>query len=269
MKKLLTLVLALTMVVMCLAGCGNNAATNSEAESDLAYITEKGKMVIGYTVYAPMNYTDDNGEFTGFDTELAKAVCEKLGVEPEFIEIDWDTKEVELNAKNLDCIWNGFTITEEREENLDFSKPYIENKQVVVIRKADAEKYTSAASLAEANLVAEISSAGESAIAEDAELSKANYTAVAKQTDGLMEVKAGTADAVVLDVTLANAMVGEGTSYEDLQIVEGLDLAVEFYGVGFRTGSDVVAKVNEAFDALIADGTMEALGAKYEVNICK
>ena len=228
MKKILALTLVALMAVMCLAGCGN-----TETASDLAYITEKGKMVIGYTVYAPMNYTDDAGNFTGFDTELAIAVCEKLGVEPEFIEIDWDTKEVELNAKNLDCIWNGFTITEEREENLDFSKPYIENKQVVVIRKADAAKYTDAASLADAKLVAEISSAGESAIADDENLSKANYTAVAKQTDGLMEVKAGTADAVVLDVTLANAMVGDGTSYADLQIVEGLDLAVEFYGVGF------------------------------------
>ena len=264
MKKLLAIMLAVVMVLS-LAACGNTA----ETESDLAYITEKGSMVIGYTVYAPMNFTDEAGNFTGFDTELAVAVCEKLGVEPEFIEIDWDTKEVELNAKNLDCIWNGFTITEEREENLDFSKPYIENKQVVVIRKADAATFTDAASLSSAKLVAEIASAGESAIADNADLAKADYTAVAKQTDGLMEVKAGTADAVVLDVTLANAMVGDGTSYSDLQVVEGLDLAVEFYGVGFRTGSDVVAKVNEAFDALIADGTMEALGAKYEVNVCK
>lgn len=265
MKKFLSLALVLIMAAMALAGCGAKPAV----ESDLAYITDKGTMVIGYTVYAPMNYTDETGEFTGFDTELAKAVCEKLGVTPEFIEIDWDTKEIELNAKNLDCIWNGFTITEERKENISFSKPYIENKQVVVIRKSDAAKYTDAASLSTANLVAEISSAGESAIADDENLAKANYTAVAKQTDGLMEVKAGTADAVVLDVTLANAMVGDGTSYADLQIVEGLDLAVEFYGVGFRKGSDVVAKVDEAFDALIADGTMEALGAKYEVNVCK
>lgn len=266
-KKILSLTMALLLVVCVFAGCANNAET--EVESDLAYITDKGTMVIGYTVYAPMNFTDEDGNFTGFDTELAEAVCAKLGVTPEFIEIDWDTKEVELNAKNLDCIWNGFTITEERKENISFSKPYIENKQVVVIRKADAQKYVDAASLSEANLVAEISSAGESAIADDADLAKANYTAVAKQTDGLMEVKAGTADAVVLDVTLANAMVGEGTSYEDLQIVDGLDLAVEFYGIGFRKGSDAVAKVDEALDALIADGTMEKLGKKYEVNVCK
>jgi len=178
------------------------------AESDLEYIKKNGKMVIGYTVYAPMNYTNDAGEFVGFDTEFAKAVCEKLGVEPEFVEINWDTKEVELEAKKIDCIWNGFTITEEREENLDFSIPYILNKQVVVIRKADVEKYKDTASLAAANLVAETSSAGESAIKDDENLSKANYTAVAKQTDALLEVKSKAADAAVLDYTLANSMVG-------------------------------------------------------------
>lgn len=181
----------------------------SEGESDLEYIKGKGKMTIGYTVYAPMNYTDDKGEFVGFDTEFAKAVCEKLGVEPDFVEINWDTKEIELEAKTIDCIWNGFTMTEEREENLDFSVPYILNKQVVVIRKADAEKYKDTASLSSARLVAEVASAGETAIADDENLAKATYTAVTKQTDALLEVKSNTADAAVLDYTLANAMVGK------------------------------------------------------------
>lgn len=184
-------------------------ATRAAGESDLDYIKGKGKMTIGYTVYAPMNYTDDNGEFVGFDTEFAEAVCEKLGVEPEFVEINWDTKEIELNAKKIDCIWNGFTMTEEREENLDFSVPYILNKQVVVIRKADIDKYKDTASLKNARLVAEVASAGESAIADDENLSQANYTAVTKQTDALLEVKSNTADAAVLDYTLANAMVGK------------------------------------------------------------
>ncbi|MBQ6999190.1 MAG: transporter substrate-binding domain-containing protein [Clostridia bacterium] len=166
-------------------------------------------MTIGYTVYAPMNYTDDEGNFVGFDTEFAEAVCAKLGVEPDFVEINWDTKEIELEAKTIDCIWNGFTMTEEREENLDFSVPYILNKQVVVIRKADSAKYTDTASLADARLVAEVASAGETAIADDEELSKATYTAVTKQTDALLEVKSNTADAAVLDYTLANAMVGK------------------------------------------------------------
>lgn len=182
--------------------------SRASGESDLEYVKGKGKLTIGYTVYEPMNYTNEAGEFVGFDTEFAKAVCEKLGVEAEFVEIDWDTKEIELNAKSIDCIWNGFTINEEREENLDFSIPYILNKQVVVIRKADAEKYVDTASLADARLVAETTSAGEGAIKDDENLSKAEYTAVAKQTDALLEVKSNTADAAVLDYTLANAMVG-------------------------------------------------------------
>ncbi len=184
-------------------------APRSQGESDLEYIKGKGKMTIGYTVYAPMNYTNDEGKFVGFDTEFAEAVCAKLGVEPEFVEINWDTKEIELAAKTIDCIWNGFTMTEEREENLDFTIPYILNKQVVVIRKADASKYTDTASLSGANLVAETASAGESAIKDDENLAKAKYTAVTKQTDALLEVKSNTADAAVLDYTLANAMVGK------------------------------------------------------------
>ena len=183
--------------------------SKAEGESDLDYIKGKGKMTIGYTVYAPMNYTDDNGEFVGFDTEFAKAVCAKLGVEPEFVEINWDTKEIELAAKRIDCIWNGFTITAEREENLDFTVPYIMNKQVVVIRKADADKYKDTESLAGARLVAETASAGETAIADDANLSKATYSALAKQVDALLEVKTKKADAAVLDYTLATAMVGK------------------------------------------------------------
>ena len=183
--------------------------SKASGDSDLDYIKKNGKMIIGYTVYDPMNYTDDNGEFVGFDTEFAKAVCEKLGVTPEFVEINWDTKEIELNAKSIDCIWNGFTINEEREENLDFSIPYILNKQVVVIRKADKDKYTDTASLASAKLAAETSSAGEAAIKDDENLSKASYTAVPKQTDALLEVKASTVDAAVLDYTLANSMVGK------------------------------------------------------------
>lgn len=183
--------------------------SKASGDSDLDYIKKNGKMIIGYTVYDPMNYTDDNGEFVGFDTEFAKAVCEKLGVTPEFVEINWDTKEIELNAKSIDCIWNGFTINEEREENLDFSIPYILNKQVVVIRKADKDKYTDTASLASAKLAAETASAGEDAIKDDENLSKASYTAVPKQTDALLEVKASTVDAAVLDYTLANSMVGK------------------------------------------------------------
>lgn len=103
-------------------------------DSDWAYIQEKGELIIGITYFAPMNYKDDNGELIGFETEFAKAVCEVLGVTAKFQEISWAAKETELAAKNIDCIWNGMTITEERAENMSITIPYMANKQVMVVK---------------------------------------------------------------------------------------------------------------------------------------
>ena len=288
MKRILGIGLA-TALAFSLAACGTPAGdssmavdsdtsstteeTTSEAavessdgdanESDLAYVKDKGTLVIGYTVYEPMNYTDENGVFTGFDTELATAVCEQLGVEPEFVEINWDTKIIELDAKSIDCIWNGMTLTDDILSTTSCTEPYAKNAQVVVM-KADAP-YESTADLAQATVVAEAGSAGESTIQGDEFLSQADYVSKTVQTDCLMEVEAGTADAAVLDLTLANAMIGEGTDYADLAIKD--ELNVEEYGVAFRKGSDVAAAVNEAFAALREDGTMQALADKYNLEL--
>ena len=278
MKRLVSAFLAGAMALS-LAACGGAASTSTVASSaasgsaaasaaetaasDLDYIKEKGKMVIGYTVHEPMNYTDADGNFTGFDTELATTVCEKLGVEPEFVEINWDTKVVELDAKSIDCIWNGMTLTDDIMANTATTKAYAKNAQVVVVK--DGTEYTSTADLVGKTVVAEAGSAGESAIADDASLSQADYISKSVQTDCLMEVAAGTADAAVLDLTLANAMIGEGTDYADLKIVD--ELNAEEYGVAFRKGSDAAAAVDEAFDALKADGTLSALAEKYELTL--
>jgi len=292
MKKMLSLALALAMSLT-LVACGSNdkptadatpsapaasapaasqpaasapAASEPEAPaSDLAYLQDKGDMIIGYTVYAPMNYTDDNGEFVGFDTELAIAVCEKLGVEPTFQEIVWDTKEVELAAGTIDCIWNGLTITDERKANMEITDPYVLNAQVVIMRN-DSE-YTDTSTLADKTICAEQGSAGQSTIEGDENLAKATYIPKSVQTDCLMEVAAGTCDAAVLDITLAKAMIGEGTDYENLVIVD--QLAEEYYGVAFRKGSDACAATNEAFAALIADGTMQDLADKYSLTLAE
>ena len=271
----------LGMAALGLAACGSSASTStvassaasaaassaaaSDAASDLDYIKEKGSIVIGYTVYEPMNYTDADGNFTGFDTELATAVCEKLGVEPEFVEINWDTKVVELDAKSIDCIWNGMTLTEDIMANTATTKAYAKNAQVVVVK--DGTDYTSTADLADKTVVAEAGSAGEAAIQGDENLSKADYVSKSVQTDCLMEVAAGTADAAVLDLTLANAMIGEGTDYASLKIVD--ELNAEEYGVAFRKGSDAAEAVNAAFDELTADGTMQALADKYDLALAE
>ena len=275
MKKLISMALAAGMAVS-LAACGGAASssapaadsaaastTEAAADSDLAYIQGKGKMTIGYTVYEPMNYTDADGNFPGFDTELATAVCEKLGVEPDFVEINWDTKIVELDAKSIDCIWNGMTLTDEIQANAACTKAYAKNAQVVVM-KSDAD-YSSTADLVGKTVVAEAGSAGEAAIQGDENLAKADYVSKSVQTDCLMEVAAGTADAAVLDLTLANAMIGEGTDYAGLKIVD--ELNAEEYGVAFRKGSDAAAAVDAAFDELKADGTMQALAEKYELAL--
>ena len=271
----------LGMAALGLAACGSSASTStvassaasaaassavaSDAASDLDYIKEKGSMVIGYTVYEPMNYTDADGNFTGFDTELASAVCEKLGVEPEFVEINWDTKVVELDAKSIDCIWNGMTLTDDIMANTATTRAYAKNAQVVVIK--DGTDYTSTADLVGKTVVAEAGSAGEAAIEGDENLAQADYVSKSVQTDCLMEVAAGTADAAVLDLTLAKAMIGAGTDYAGLKIVD--ELNAEEYGVAFRKGSDAAAAVDAAFDELKADGTMQALADKYDLALAE
>ena len=278
LKRFASAVLA-GALALSLAACGGAASTSTAASassaagsasasaaadgSDLDYIKGKGKLVIGYTVYEPMYYTDADGSFTGFDTELATAVAEKLGVEPEFVEINWDTKIVELDAKSIDCIWNGMTLTDDIMANTATTKAYAKNAQVVVVK--DGTDYTSTADLVGKTVVAEAGSAGETAIAEDENLAQADYVSKGVQTDCLLEVAAGTADAAVLDLTLANAMIGEGTDYASLKIVD--ELNAEEYGVAFRKGSDAAAAVDAAFDELKADGTMQALADKYDLAL--
>jgi len=231
-------------------------------------------MIIGYTVYEPMNYTDEKGEFTGFDTELAKAVCAKLGVEPEFIIINWDTKEVALEAKDIDCIWNGLTLNAEREANMACTVPYVKNAQVVVM-KAGAD-YKDTSSLVGKTVCAEIGSAGEilikgddsdpeDIVEPDPNLAQSEYVGKSVQTDCLMEVKSGTADAAVLDLTLANSMTGAGSNYSDLAIVDHQE--EEAYGVAFRKGSDIRDAVNEIFAAMVKDGSMKTLADKYGLDL--
>lgn len=253
------------IMVFTLTACVNTGNNQPGEETDLDYVNKNGKLVIGYTDYAPMNYTDENGTFTGFDTELATLVCEKLGLEPEFVEINWDTKVAELDAKSIDAIWNGMTIIPELAEKTEITKPYIKNAQVVLVKEGTA--YESTASLIDKTVAAEQGSAGEKTIQSDDNLKQASYVPKTLQTEALMEVKAGTADAAVLDLTLANTMTGEGTNYEDIKIVD--HLAEENYGVAFRKGSDICAEVNKIFDALIADGTMAELADKYGLDLAE
>ena len=136
--------------------------TESE-QADWDYIVGQKKFIVGYTLFAPIAY-EENGVLIGFDIELAKAVADKLGLTVEFKEIDWDSKEALLEGKNIDCIWNGMTITEERKANMEISIPYLKNKQVAVIRVADKDTYKSLDDMSKAIIGAEAGSAGESCV---------------------------------------------------------------------------------------------------------
>lgn len=267
-KKIIALVLAVLTVVMCFAfaACGDKTtdgnATDGNATSDLAYIKEKGKLIVGITVYEPMNYKDADGKWTGFDTEFAEAVAEKLGVEAEFIVIDWDNKFFELESKKIDCIWNGMTITDEALKNASVSDAYVKNAQVVVMKNDALENYADAAALKDLAFVAEAGSAGEKEIQA---LEIENYTAVPDQAAALLEVASGKADACVIDITMANAMTGEGTSYANLGYK--LELSTEEYGIAFRKDADTTAEVNKIMADLIADGTLKALAEEYELTL--
>lgn len=272
MKKIIALILAAITAVAVLAGCGSTNTASSDStsaqstEGDWNYIKDKGELVIGITYFEPMNYKDENGELTGFETEFAQKVCEKLGVNATFQKIDWDSKEVELNSKTIDCIWNGLTITDERKENMGISIPYMENKQVMVTKAENADKYTSAEALKGATVVAEKKSAGEEVAQSDEFFKEATYVSVDSQAKALLEVKSGTADIAVIDYVMSIGTIAEGTDYADLKIVEGKDFAKEQYGVAVRKGdTETLSKIDEAIIAVAGDKTLLKIAEKYKL----
>ncbi len=259
MKKVFAMLLVLAMALS-LAACGGSAS-----DSDLAYVQEKGKLIVGITDYAPMDFKDENGNWTGFDAEFAQLVCKELGVECEFFVLaDWGKKFYELETKNIDVIWNGMTITDEVKLNTNCSDPYVINAQVLVMKADVVGNYTDTASLNDLSFAVENGSAGQAAL--DA-LGIKNYVALQDQAAALMEVAAGTSDACVIDITMANAMTGEGTNYADL--APGMSLTSEEYGIGFRKDSDITAKVNELMKKWKADGTLQALADKYSLTLAQ
>ena len=252
MKKMIAMLLALTLCLTMTCAFAD--------DSDAAYVQGKGKLVVGITDFAPMDYQDENGNWIGFDADVAKAFAASLGVDVEFVEIDWDSKVLELDSKNIDCVWNGMTLTDEVKSAMSCSNAYMNNAQVVVVPADVADKYQDIASLSGLTIAVEAGSAGEAEI----NALGLNATPVTAQADALMEVAAGTSDAAVIDALMAAAMIGEGTGYENLTYTIGLNS--EEYGVGFRTGSDLVDALNDFLKAAYADGTLETLAETYRVQ---
>lgn len=269
MKKIIALLL--TLCTLSFAGCGTktdnneNADNASKKESDYSYIKENGTLKIGMTLFSPMDYYDDNNELTGFEVDFGKAVCEKLGVKPEFIEINWDSKEMELNSKSIDCIWNGLTITPERTESMSISSPYMKNEQTLIVKKENADKFKDL--LKDAKVVAEQGSAGEELATGNEDYFKdINFTPVDSQAKALMEVESGISDVAVVDYVMSIGSIGEGTDYSDLVVVDGKKFSPEEYGIAFRKGSDITKQVNKIIKELTDDGTLYEIASKYKLE---
>ena len=263
-RKVLSVLLCAGLAVSILAGCGSDSSNaNKKAEStgsDLEYVKDKGTLVVGVTDFEPMDYKDDNGEWIGFDADMAKAFAESIGVEAEFVEIDWDNKELELDGKSIDCVWNGMTLIDEVKSSMECTDAYMNNAQVVVVPADKADKYQDEESVKDLTFAVEAGSAGE---AEVSALGL-NYTPVSSQADALMEVASKSSDAAVIDSLMAGAMIGEGTGYADLTYTIGLNS--EEYGVGFRKGSDLAAALNDYFTTSLEDGSMEKVAETYGVQ---
>ena len=252
MKKFITLVLAVTLCLS-LAACGSS-------DSDTAKIKDKGKLVVGITEFAPMDYKDESGKWIGFDADMATKFAEKLGVSVEFSEIDWDNKALELDSGSIDCVWNGMTLTDEVKSAMDCSAEYCNNSQVIVLPKDKADQYKDEASMKDLKFAVEAGSAGEA----EAQSRGFNAIAVKDQASALMEVASGTSDGAIIDLLMAATMTGEGTDYDSLTYT--LKLNDEKYGVGFRKGSDMVAELNQFFKDSYADGSMKEIADKYKIG---
>ncbi len=254
--RFFALILALlTLFAFASCGGGNTEMTDSEK------IIKSGKLVVGITDYAPMDYKDENGEWTGFDAEYARMFADSLGLTVEFIEIDWDSKVFELKSGAIDCIWNGMTITDELLLNTSVSNPYINNSQVVVMKADKAANYSDAESVKALSFAVEGGSAGMAAAADNGY----TYTEVPYQSDALLEVQSGSSEACIIDETMAKAMTGEGTSYSELVVV--CTLTEEEYGVSFRKDSDMTEKLNAFFEA--NKDALKVLADKYELTLAE
>ena len=276
MKKMFATMLALSMCLS-LAACGpkssastsgssagtsaSSASGSQTAASDVDYVKEKGTLIVGITDFAPMDYKEEGSdEWIGFDADMAKAFAESLGVEVEFLEINWDNKVLELENKGIDAVWNGMTLTDDVKALMTTSEPYCLNGQVVVLSADVADQYQTAEGLSGLSFAVENGSAG----MEQAEAAGLDYVAMDTQAKALMEVASGTSDAAIIDLLMAVAMVGEGTSYPDLTYT--VQLSSDEYGVGFRKGSDLAEAFSSFWKEAYEAGTVMETAEKYGIQ---
>lgn len=252
-------VIALALFTGCAQKNGNTAVSMQQGQSDLAYVQSKGTLVIGVTDFAPMDYRDGEA-WTGFDADLAGDFAESIGVKPELVEIDWDKKTELLEKGDIDCIWNGMTMSSDLQETISCSEPYLSNAQVIVLRSGEAKQYDTAEACQHLLFAVEGGSAGESLLKE----MKYRYTTYDTQKEALQSVCEKQTDAAVTDIIMAEYYTGNVQEFAGLQF--RFSLNDEKFCVGFRRDSDLKGKADEFLAAAYQDGTISSLADQYGIG---
>ena len=260
MKKTLALLLAVAMLAtLTLAGCGNKEEAGS-AETE----NSESTFVVGFdAAFPPYGYVDDDGEYVGFDLSLAQELCERNGWTLVKQPIEWEAKEMELESGNIDCIWNGFTING-REDQYTWSNPYIDNKQVMVVR-ADSG-ITSLEDLAGKIVETQVDSSALAALQKDQKAladTFASLTQIAEYNTAFMDLESGVCDAIAMDIGVAYYQMESRENPENFIILDQ-EISSEQYGVGFKLGNEELRdQVQATLDEMAADGTVEKIAENY------
>lgn len=272
MKKIVTLLLVLVLAVTSFAACGERPAptvepsqgATQEPKTDWSYIQDKGTFVLGFDQeFPPMGFVDDNGDYAGFDIDVAKECCKSLGVELVLQPINWDTKELELFTKNIDCIWNGFTITDERKNEMNFSQPYMNNKQVVVVKKSEADNYTSKEDMVGKKIAVQTSSAALDLVLAETILKNNKPIEIDSNVQILNDIKNGIEDVAVMDSVLAGYAIENNKALKESLTLVDITFSTEKYGIAFRKDSDAAAKLDKVIAELYNNGKMVEIANKY------
>ena len=256
MKKILTILLAVCLLAGVFAACGSSAPASSPAEAKT--------FIMGIDAeYPPFSYMDEAGNYTGFDVEICRAACEKLGYTMEIFPVNWDNKLIQLDSGECDCVWSGMTILDSmKEAGYVLSAPYYDNTQVLLVKESSG--YASSADLAGKDVAVQLGTSGEALLKGDLQDLASTFSQVITCDSFLKcftELEGGAVDAVFVDMPVAASYVKE---HEGLKVIDE-NLGAEQYGIAFRAGdADLCAKVGEAVQALVADGTYAKIAEKPE-----
>ncbi|MCH5301146.1 MAG: transporter substrate-binding domain-containing protein [Ruminococcus sp.] len=259
MKKILAVLMAILMITLVFSACGKKEDAKKD-QTDMEYVKAKGTMVVGITDFAPMDYQNADGDWIGFDADLAKEFAKYLGIDVQFKIIEWDYKVAEINGKTIDVVWNGMTLNDEVLAAMECTSAYLNNQQVIVVPADKADQYKTVDACKDLKFAVEAGSAAKA----QAEENGFKYVEVLDQATALQEVAGGTSDAAIIDSLMAGAMIGEGTGYANLTYTVALN--DEEYGIGFRKGSDLVTEFNKFYAEKVADGTVQTIAETYGVQ---